>query len=127
MDYGTLTDRDDSRLEAKTSGNLARRLKVLTHPAQLVLDEIGCLPVTNDGAILFLQLIYARHERSSTVLTSNKGFDVWGGVLDNDSAHRPAAAPLSHREHSRQPSPDAGAPGPAVRDRPGPKPTPLPA
>ena len=82
--YGTLADLVESLMEAKTSGNLARRLRVLTHPALLVVDEIGYLPVTQDGAILFFQLINARHERASTVLTSNKGFEEWGGVLGDE-------------------------------------------
>ena len=82
--YGTLTDLVGSLLEAKTSGNLTRRLKVLTHPALLVVDEIGYLPVSQDGAVLFFQLINARHERASTVLTSNKGFEEWGGVLGDE-------------------------------------------
>ena len=50
----------------------------------LVVDEIGYLPVTQEGAILFFQLINARHERASTVLTSNKGFEEWGGVLGDE-------------------------------------------
>ena len=54
--YGTLAGLIESLMEAKTNGNLARRLKVLTHPALLVDDEIGCLPVNQDGAILFFQL-----------------------------------------------------------------------
>ena len=37
--------------------------------------------MSQDGAILFFQLVTARHERASTVLTSNKGFEDWGGVL----------------------------------------------
>ena len=82
--YGTLADLVASLMEAKTAGNLARRLKVLTHPALLVVDEIGYLPVTQEGAILFFQLINARHERASTVLTSNKGFEEWGGVLGDE-------------------------------------------
>jgi len=53
---------------------------VLTHPALLVVDEIGYLPVSQDDAVLFFQLINARHERVSTVLTSNKGFEEWGSV-----------------------------------------------
>ena len=40
---------------------------------------------------------------------------------DGGGAHRPAAAPLPHREHPRQQLPDAGAPGPAGRDRIGPE------
>ena len=71
-------------MEAKTAGDLSRRLRVLTHPALLVVDEIGYLPVTQDGAVLFFQLINARHERASTVLTSNKGFEEWGSVLGDE-------------------------------------------
>ena len=54
---------------------------MLTQLALLVVDEIGYLPVSQDGAVLFFQLINARHERASTVLTSNKDFEDWGGVL----------------------------------------------
>ena len=49
-----------------------------------MVDEIGYLPVSRDGAVLFFQLINARHERASTVLTSNKGFEEWGGVLGDE-------------------------------------------
>ena len=51
------------RFEAKAGGNLSRRLRVLTHPALLVVDEIGYMPVNQDGAVLFFQIINARHER----------------------------------------------------------------
>ena len=82
--YGTLAGLVESLVEARTAGNLARRLKVLTHPALLLVDEIGYLPVSQDGAVLFFQLINARHERASTVLTSNKGFEEWGSVLGDE-------------------------------------------
>ena len=79
--YGTLAGLIESLMEAKAAGELSRRLRGLTHPALLVVDEIGSLPVTEDGAVLFFQLINARHERASTILTSNKGFEEWGSVL----------------------------------------------
>ena len=65
MYYGTLAGLIESLMGAKQAGNLARRLRVLTHPALLVVDEIGYLPVNQDGAILFFQLVNARHERAS--------------------------------------------------------------
>ena len=34
--------------------------------------------------MLFFQLVNARHERASTVLTSNKGFEEWGRVLGGE-------------------------------------------
>ena len=82
--YGTLAGLIDSLMDARAAGELSRRLRVLTHPALLVVDEIGYLPVSQDGAVLFFQLINARHERASTVLTSNKGFEEWGHVLGDE-------------------------------------------
>ena len=46
-----------------------------------VVDEIGYLPVIRSGGTLFLQRINAVHERASTVLASNKGFEEWGAML----------------------------------------------
>ncbi len=57
---GTLTDLVNSLEEARAAGRLERRLKTLTHPALLVVDEIGYLPVTQSGAVLFFQLINRR-------------------------------------------------------------------
>ena len=82
--------RSISLTEAKAASNLSRRLRVLAHPALLVVDEIGYPPVNRDGAVLFFWLINARHEKASTVLTSNKGFEDWGGVLGDK-----VMAPLS--------------------------------
>ncbi len=82
--YGTLAGLIESLTESKAAGNLSRRLRVLTHPALLVVDEIDYLPVTQEGAMLFFQLIYARHEHASTVLTSNKGFEAWGALLGDE-------------------------------------------
>ena len=65
--------RQPQRLEIFTSALLGS-----IHPA--LTDEIGFLPVSQDGAVLFFQLVNARHERASTVLTSNKGFEEWGSV-----------------------------------------------
>ncbi len=52
---GTLAALIESLTEAKAAGgNLSRRLRVLTHPALLVVDEIGYLPISRDGAVLLL-------------------------------------------------------------------------
>jgi DNA replication protein DnaC len=82
--YGTLIDLITSLEEAQAAGQLRRRLAVLSHPALLVVDEIGYLPVNHSGAVLFFQLMNRRYENASTVLTSNKGFEEWGEVLGDD-------------------------------------------
>ena len=65
-------------------GRLMARLKTLTHPAVLVVDEIGYLPITQTGAMLFFQLMSRRYEHASTILTSNKSFEEWGHVFSDD-------------------------------------------
>ncbi|HKW00703.1 MAG TPA: IS21-like element helper ATPase IstB [Vicinamibacterales bacterium] len=82
--YGTLADLITSLEEAQAAGRLQARLKVLTHPALLVVDEIGYLPISRTGAMLFFQLMTRRYEHASTVLTSNKGFEEWGDVFGDD-------------------------------------------
>jgi DNA replication protein DnaC len=56
---GTLADLIMSLEDAQAAGRLQPRLKVLTHPAVLVVDEIGDLPISRTGAMLFFQLMTA--------------------------------------------------------------------
>jgi DNA replication protein DnaC len=82
--YSTLADLINSLEEAQAASRLARRLATLSYPSLLIVDEIGYLPVTRTGAVLFFQLIGRRYERASTVLTSNKSFEEWGEVLGDE-------------------------------------------
>ncbi len=59
-------------------------MKTLTFPSLLIVDEIGYLPISRTGAMLFFQLMSRRYEHASTVLTSNKGFEEWGEVFGDD-------------------------------------------
>lgn len=79
--YTTLADLVLSLVEAERLGRLRERLAVLKAPAVLLVDEIGYLPVTSGGANLFFQLVNARYEKASTILTSNKSFKDWGSVF----------------------------------------------
>jgi DNA replication protein DnaC len=79
--YTTLADLVLSLVEAERLGRLRERLATLKAPAVLLVDEIGYLPVTPGGANLFFQLINARYEKASTILTSNKSFKDWGSVF----------------------------------------------
>src|SRR5690606_35645610 len=97
--YGTLADLITSLEEAQAAGRLQARLKVLTHPAVLVVDEIGYLPITRTGAMLFFQLMTRRYEHASTVLTSNKGFEEWGYIFGDDVMAAPLAARPVHHCH----------------------------
>ena len=51
----------------------------------LIIDEIGYLPIDKETSYVFFQLIAARYEKHSTILTTNQPFSKWGDVFgDND-------------------------------------------
>ena len=85
--------------KAKAAGRLNHRLKTLTHPALLVVDEIGYLPVSQSGAVLFFQLVNRCYERASTVLTSNQGFEQWGQILGDEVMAAALLDRVLHRCH----------------------------
>ena len=80
-------------------------------PSLLVVDEIGYLPISRTGAMLFFQLMARRYEHASTVLTSQQGLRGVGRDLrrrgHGGRADRPPGAPLPHRQHPGQQLPDA--------------------
>jgi len=60
---------------------LEEKLKALTQPKLLIVDEIGYLPLGASGANLLFQLIARRYERGSIILTSNQSLTGWGEVF----------------------------------------------
>jgi len=66
---------------ALAEGRLEDRLKVLTQPQLLIVDEIGYLPIDRQGANLFFQLVSRRYERGSIIITSNQSLGAWGEVF----------------------------------------------
>jgi DNA replication protein DnaC len=60
---------------------LEERLRLLTQPKLLIIDEIGNLPIDRQGANLFFQRISRRYERGSILLTSNHSLGAWGEVF----------------------------------------------
>ncbi len=57
------------------------RMGVLIRPKLLVIDEVGYLPLDRRAANWFFELISRRYERTSVVLTSNKGFSEWASLF----------------------------------------------
>ena len=67
--------------KALYENRLEERLKLLTQPKLLIIDEIGYIPIDRQGANLFFQLISRRYERGSVLLTSNQSLGAWGEVF----------------------------------------------
>ena len=58
-----------------------RRMKRYTTPDVLVLDELGYLPCDARSGDLLYSIVSRRHERASTVITTNLAFKAWGTVF----------------------------------------------
>jgi len=67
--------------KAEREGTLRERIRFYCRPALLIVDEIGYLPVVPGGGNLFFQLVNARYEKGSMILTSNRGFAEWGEIF----------------------------------------------
>ena len=70
--------------EAHTQGRLQPELIRLGRYPLLVVDEVGYIPFEAEAANLFFQLVSARYERASLIVTSNKPFGRWGEVFGDD-------------------------------------------
>jgi DNA replication protein DnaC len=79
--FMTAHDLVDDLGRAYREGRLERRMKVYLAPKVLIIDEMGYLPLDELGATIFFQLVSARYERGSIILTSNKSYGDWGGIF----------------------------------------------
>ena len=66
------------------SGNLQKRLVSLARIDLLIIDELGYLELSKKTATLFFQLVSKRYERGSIIITSNKSFEEWGEIFQDE-------------------------------------------
>lgn len=97
--FSTLSDLVLSLVEAEKQGRLRERMAVLRNPSLLVVDEIGYLPITASGTNLFFQVVNARYEKGSMILTSNKSFKEWGEIFGDSVAASAMLDWLLHHCH----------------------------
>jgi DNA replication protein DnaC len=70
--------------DAHGAGRLQPELTRLGRYPLIVVDEVGYIPFEPEAANLFFQLVSARYERASLIVTSNKPFGRWGEVFGDD-------------------------------------------
>jgi DNA replication protein DnaC len=70
---------------AQLNGSLGKTLKSYVRPSLLLLDELGYLPIDKRGAELLFQVVAARYEVGSIVITTNRPFREWGKIFDVDN------------------------------------------
>ena len=81
--YTTAIDMINHLIAAEADHSLLKKLHYYQSPALLVCDELGYLSLGQQGSHLFFQIISARHQVKSTLLTTNLPFAEWGNVFDS--------------------------------------------
>lgn len=70
---------------AQINGTLEKKLREYTRPDLLLLDELGYLPIDKRGSDLMFQVVAARYECNSIVITTNRTFREWGKLFNTDN------------------------------------------
>lgn len=67
--------------KALLENRLEARLKFFSKYKVLIIDEIGYMPIDQDAANLFFQVIAKRYEKHCTIITTNTPFSKWGEIF----------------------------------------------
>lgn len=82
--FATATEWVARLAEAQRAGRLAEEITRLGRIPLLVVDEVGYIPFDPAAANLIFQLVSARYERASLIVTSNKPFSGWGEIFGDE-------------------------------------------
>ena len=66
----------------------------------LILDDFGLYPLTAQAARNLYEIISERYERASIIVTSNRAFEEWAEVFNNDLLASAALDRLTHHTHT---------------------------
>ena len=69
------------KIQHPLKSKINERLRIYLAPKVLIINEMGYLPLDELGATIFFQLVSARYERGSILLTSNKSYGEWGSIF----------------------------------------------
>ena len=94
--FATAAEWVDRLAVAHAGGRLHEELRRLGRYPLIVVDEVGYIPFEAEAANLFFQLVSARYERASLIVTSNKPFGRWGEVFGDATV---AAAMIDRLVH----------------------------
>jgi DNA replication protein DnaC len=86
-------------IEARDEKSLRRIIKKYYSYGLLIIDELGYVPFSKEGAELLFQILAERHERKPVIITTNKGFGDWTEIFGDSSLTAALLDRVTHKAH----------------------------
>ena len=86
-------------IEAGREKDLRRLFQRYARFDLLILDELGYIPFSKEGAELLFQVLAERNERGATIITTNLGFADWTQVFGDAVMTAALLDRLTHNAH----------------------------
>ena len=86
-------------IEARDEKLLGRTVKRYAGYGLLIVDELGYVPFSQEGAQLIFQILAERHERKSVMITTNMGFGDWTQIFGDPSMTAALLDRITHKAH----------------------------
>ena len=86
-------------IEARDEKQLGRAVKRYASYGLLIIDELGYIPFSKEGAQLIFQILAERHERKPVIITTNKGFGDWTQIFGDPSMTAALLDRVTHNAH----------------------------
>jgi len=84
-------------VEAREQRELQRIIKRYSRYDLLILDELGYIPFSREGAELLFQVLAERYEKGSVMITTNLGFADWTRVFGEQNMTAALLDRLTHK------------------------------
>jgi DNA replication protein DnaC len=86
-------------IEAKDEKILSRVIKRYAGYGLLIIDELGYVPFSKEGAELLFQVLAERHEKRPVIITTNMGFGDWTQIFGDPNLTGALLDRITHKAH----------------------------